>query len=107
MQDVVAELVGDREPPPRRPLDGLVGVDPDLAEAGEQEAAERLVVAERRAPGRLAHLGRRDVADVEAEVAVGDLLDRDRRAVAVPDVVGKLGEDRLGSALDLLHSTRS
>ena len=50
VHDPVAELVPDREPPPRRPLPRLVGVDPDLAAGGQQQARQRLAVGEHAAP---------------------------------------------------------
>ncbi len=103
VKHVVADLVSDREPPTPGPEARLLAVHPDLAEARDEEAGEGDVVGELRAARRRAHLRGGDVPDAEAEVAVGDLLDRDRRAIAVPDVVGKAGEHRLGSALDLLH----
>ena len=42
VHDPVAELVPDREAPPRRPLPRLGRVDPDLPAGGQQQAGERL-----------------------------------------------------------------
>ena len=100
----VAQLVADREAAARGPLLALGGVDPDLALAGEEEAGEGLVGGELGGAGGGGQVG--DVADQEADVVVGDVLDRDREALAVPDVVGDLGEEGLGSVLELLRRHR-
>lgn len=95
------EFVGDREPAPRRPLSGFVGVDPDLAEGGEEETRERLALPEcggsRGAPQVV------DVAHKQAEVGVGDFLDRHRDRHPVPDIAGQMSQEFLGEPLDLLH----
>ena len=45
-----------------------------------------------------------DVADEQAEAGVGDVLDRDRQLLAVPDPVGDPGEDLLGASFQLLEA---
>ena len=97
----MAELVADREAPPRRPLLRLVGVDPDLAAARQQQPRDRLIAVEPRAARRRGHVV--DVADQQAAVAVGDVLDRDRQRAPVPDPSRDLGEKLLGAVGDPLH----
>src|SRR5579884_1432858 len=95
----VPELVADGEAPPRWPLAGLVGVDPDLAAGGEQQAGERLAGRERGSAGGGGHVV--DVAYVQAVAAVDDVLDRNREALAVPDIGGDAREDALGGGDDV------
>ena len=40
VNDPVPDLVADGEPPPRRRPLGLLGVDPDLAQGGKEQAAD-------------------------------------------------------------------
>ena len=90
VHDVVPELVADREAAPRRPLAGLLGVDPDLALGGQQQARDESPGRSAGQPGAVAHVI--DVADVEAVDGVDDVLDRDRQRLAIPDVGGDLGQ---------------
>src|SRR5205823_6382973 len=90
----VPELVPDREAAPDRRALRLLGVDPDLALMREQQAADPAV---RRQAGELAEV----VAfpDEQPVVAVGDRLDRDWWAAAVPEPVGNRRQFPLGSRL--------
>ena len=94
MKPPVSELVGDREPSSRGPLPGLFGVDPDLAYRREQQSGQRLAAAELGGAGRGPEV--LDVAHEQAEVGVGDLLDRHGQRGAVPHVARDAGEEVLG-----------
>ena len=84
----VPEFVGDRESPTAGPLLRLGLVDPDLAAGRKQQARERLAVGQRRASRRGGEIV--DLANVQAEPALGDVLDRDRQPLPVPDVAGQV-----------------
>lgn len=69
-------------PSPVWPLASLGRVDPDLAAGGEQQAGEGLTLVEL---GRTRRNGQiLNVANVDPEASVGDVLDRHRQGLAVP-----------------------
>ena len=100
----VTELVADGEATARRPLARLPGVDPDLPQRRQQQAGQSL----RRPEGRYAGRGAQvvDVTDVQTEAGVGDVIDRHREAVAVPQPAGHLRQHALGLLLDLRRHGR-
>ena len=91
----MSELVGDREPPSRRPLPSLLGVDPDLADApgaaaltGPGRGRARARQAPFRGPRRRAPAGRRGCRRSPRSGPAG--------VGAVPHVARDPGEERLG-----------
>ena len=72
----VPQLVGDGEPAAGRPVASLAGVDPDFSEGWEEQSRQRVAVGD----GGCARCTPQvvDVAHKQAEVGVGDVLDRDR-----------------------------
>src|ERR1700735_2900212 len=95
------QLVGDGEPPPRRPLSRLLSADPNLPAIRQEQAGERLAVAQR----WRARCGPQvvNVPDQQTREAVGDLLDRDWQRFAVPDVRRHTSEETLRELLSRMN----
>ena len=96
MQQVVADLVGDRE---AAPLPGLVLADPDLLAGRQQHPGQRDALGRTR--NRSEVVGD---ADAKAAEALAELLDVNRRWVQV--VGGGEAVERLAGDRPLIHRRR-